>query len=454
MFGSRNQKPLGIEELKRMMKSAKAVIAPKTATELESLTTAIPSSQSDLNSVFYGMISNKIDQFDRDRLIPSKDDWGYLREILPRFDDNGQFVSVEPMVIMFPPIFDGANTAVYEIGNDPTKVVRYHVHHQTAFSEMDPTIVDYWFLKRLESAHIAPKVYYYSQPLNPNKYENGSVIEAGEGKTKNFRPDNRGIQPSIRYTEMEKVGRSIYSYMNVQPNRRMSFTEAIRIGGQMLQLMETLHSYDIIHADAHIGNFAIHNTDDRLVMLDFGRSKIIQPSALIDRHLQSRSSYWLYSRASCWEMQKYPLSYRDDIYRVMCNIAEMIHGNDYASYMDHVCNEQLIPAEYKEGIRDHVIDMKLNGQLFEIPKLETLYTFPKHVKTSFSLADRVPDYAIVDVRRLLSEMMSQLLNVDMFMKPDYSLLQCKLIDILAVVEGTNSLSMNPNNAFKIRFTHL
>lgn len=460
-----NQRNFSCKELREMIASNPM---PTVASEVESLTVAIPTTQSKLHYILATMAEKRIDQFGNDRLVPSnvvpgkkveskgflprltgdlsKNDEFNLKEFIPRIsDDEVLIIPSEEVILPMPPIFYGRDTSVFNIANDPGKVIRYHLHYQPLMTlSIDETLYDYWFLKRLELSDIAPKIYYYSAPL--------MSPPDGLMKTCSSTYEKANYISSMRYVIMEKVGLSIHRYVSKLPDKKTSFTDAIRIGGQMIRLAEKLHSYDIVHGDAHLGNFAIHK--GKIIMIDFGRAKIMSPSELSERHCAIKRDFWISPRVSPWEMQRHLYSYRDDVYRIIQGIAFNMYGVEYSDYLDHIHDFDKIPNEYVELMMDYAIHMKVNGSLFEIPKLHTSYRFPHQLKTSFSLDGIVAEDKIDEVRRLLREIMNEVLKVNVFSKPSYAAIKQKLVDILIVVEGTTNLepSIDINDFFNMEFT--
>ena len=420
--------------------------------EAESLTTSVPTYQGELIRIIHAMSCNMTDEFGQERLGPTKANWRTLLEQLPLIDDNGKCIGAHIATLLFPPIFYSDYTTVFHIQNHPDKVIRYHVHGSSAQGPLDPTVLDYWMLKRIESANIAPKVYYYSAPLDPNEYnQKGDLIEdGGYGKTvKTQLPERKlkefkDIRPSVRYALMDKVDLSIHKYIMSQPERRISFTDAIRICGQMIEILKTIHSMEIVHNDCHMGNFAIHN--NRVVIIDFGQAKLMNKRELIDRGSRHEGDFILHPWISPWEMKRYPPSYRDDVYRVLLGMALGIHGDDYAHFLSHICNLRKIHYLCKQSIAQCVIKLKEKGQIFEIPPLDSPYLFPDDIKTSFSLQGIVPDKVLVDVQRLLNEIVTDVISVDVFTKPNYDLIKNKLLEILMLVDDNlTSESLKPNH---------
>ena len=436
-----------------------AKIAPHyIPNEDESLTVSIPTTQTQLNQIILEMSNNRNDRFGRERLLPNKADWQTVWDDLPLLNEKGDCIAILSTELVYPPIFYGDYTSVFSIKSDPHKVIRYHLHRAPMEGSLDPTVLDYWMLKRIEATNIAPKVYYYSASVDPNEYDqSGELIAlAGPGKTNQTKvqtkEDNKDVKPLVRYAIMEKVGLSIFKYIMSQPDERLSFTDAIRLGGQMINILQTLHSLEIVHCDCHMGNFAIHN--NKIVILDFGRAKLIHKTELSDRHSRFEGDFVHSPWISPWEMQRYIPSYRDDVFRVLLGIALAIYGGSYASYWNHICQLRNVPDTLHKPIYDHVIQIKTTGQIFEIPQLNISYPLPPIMLTAFTLQGVVPDIVLEDVRRLFNEIVNEVLNVNIFTKPNYSIIKSKLLVILMLVEEkVDPQSIKPDyDPFQMTFT--
>ena len=413
--------------------------------ESEIMSRATPANQYNLYRLHKDLEASHMDQFGNPRLTPRKDLWFTGRETIPMFDVDGNYVSVEDGHLVAPPIYYGEVTSVYKIKNAPGKVIRYHFHCIIPMANhADPTAVDYWFLKHLEPTGIVPKVYYFSDSIAPPQ-----PVETLFAKVKSSKCDKSDCIPRVRYAILEEVGATVHGYIVSQPERRATFANAIRMGGQMVGLAEKIHSLSIVHGDSHMGNFAFR--ENKIIMLDFGRGEIISESEQMERCMRNPSSYWVSPRISPWEMQKYSYSYRDDVYRIIQGMAIAIHGYEYNHFLDHLHDWEKMPGDYYKEMRDYAIDLKLKGYLFEIPTKDTQYPFPSDVTTSFSLQGRVPDAVLADVRNLLAEILALVMNVDLFTKPDYSAIKQKLVSILNLVEGDSPALANMEDAFEMYF---
>jgi hypothetical protein len=256
----------------------------------------VPETTSQLYQILHRITNSAYDENGRKRVNPSEDLWPGLMEELPSFDP--QIMNPQKTELLLPPIFDSQATTVFNIRNHPDKVIRYHVHYHR--NRIDPTVNDYWFLKVLEPLRIAPKAYYYSGPLVQTTWvsskEESEQNPAGKtrkiifnDKKKWFNEDKK--IPEVRFAILEKVGINIYHFAEKQSVRSLS--TAIRLGGQMIQLIETLHGRSLAHGDAHMGNFAFSNEGDRLLLIDFGQSKVITHThgIPIDGGMIQRSRY-------------------------------------------------------------------------------------------------------------------------------------------------------------------
>jgi hypothetical protein len=231
--------------------------------------------------------------------------------------------------LVMPPIYKAGHTGVYNIVDHPTKVIKYHaycLHIDT--DPFDATVVEAYFMKRLAEADLTLNVDYYSGYVS----ERGTLTEA-DRKIKDVSCP-WGVTPHIRYMIMDKVGPSLLTYMSTGGRARIPFLEAMKLGKQMIELMKKLHNLNIIHGDAHMGNFAFKTDDPSsgLILIDFGRAKIVDevPPA----SMPSSACRMLHPFAALWEMDGCKVSFRDDVYRAVQMTAMSLYGMYHFNYLN------------------------------------------------------------------------------------------------------------------------
>lgn len=402
-------------------------------TGLTKLSSQHPKNQAQLDTILKLLASATKDEFGMNRLYPDLNEWFELTDRIPIII-GGTYI-VQNVQYNSCRIYESDITTVYNVIDYPEIVVRYHVHWDSALSPIDTTVVDFWFLRQLAGTGLVAKVYYFSAPLDPNHYDHkrGRLIESGaNGKTKTTLGPKPTDKPGVRYMVMEKVGQSVQSYFRSRVNKCVPFEDAIRMGGQMITLLEKLHAFNFIHGDAHMGNFAIK--DNRLIFIDFGHGRIIDRSELSDKHEASTERCWCHPWLSVWEMHRYQASFRDDVYRVLQGLAMIIHGQGYFKFMEHLYSTRASSVGLRASMRQRFVDIKESGGLFEIPPVPCdLCAYPAGMPTSFSLVGKVPEGALVEVRKILSSIMTALLAVPIEAKPDYAMIKRGFARVLRTV---------------------
>jgi hypothetical protein len=227
-------------------------------------------------------------------------------------------------------IYKQGHTGVYEIESHPDKVIKYHAYCFAPNTDpYDATVVESYFMNRiaLQDPDIALKVDFYS----------GYVSEPGSlADNQRKIPDVTcpgGVQPHIRYMIMERVGSSIFQYMYTKPDNRIPFLEAMQLGKQMISLMQRLHNLNIVHGDAHWANFAFKNvnTFSDLILIDFGRAKMVDKDAVFP---DGRASGLVHPYTSGWELFDCRVSFRIDVYRTAQANAMLIYGMPYFNFLN------------------------------------------------------------------------------------------------------------------------
>ena len=257
---------------------------------------------------------DQFNQFNHRRFLPNTTAWTSLEETLP-----GEIFGVEGTVkVTLDPKVIGktAFTAVYSLLENPNWAIKYHNYcFDSIIDPIDTTLVESWFLEKLATAGITHKIIYFSRHVEG--------LPSG-GKLPNVScPDNPGVVPVVRYMITERVGMSVNAFLDKV--KTIPFRTVMKIGGQMIELIERLHRFDTIHGDVHGGNFAFR--DGKVILIDFGRARIVDSDdLLVEPKLQDLNSigYWFYPVLSMWETEWFKPSYRDDMFRLVQLVASLV----------------------------------------------------------------------------------------------------------------------------------
>ncbi len=193
--------------------------------------------------------------------------WLQPKELLP-FD----LPTVHNLVLLKD--VDGS-AKVFSLEDDTSKVLVYRGSATSPFHRADhrePSLVDFWFLKYIESTGVVPLVYILSQKMN---YRDCPAIRSETGcktpKCFSFAEDH------VRYTIMERLpGRSLKAMGS------MSRRDAIQYGVAMLDAVSRIHAYNVVHGDLHAGNVIVVSDDGNLKFIDFENASIFVDECLDD----------------------------------------------------------------------------------------------------------------------------------------------------------------------------
>jgi serine/threonine protein kinase len=147
---------------------------------------------------------------------------------------------------------------------------------------------------------------------------------------------------------------------------RIPFDQAIEYGIKMIELLKKLHSKNVIHGDAHLGNFAMRRTDpDELMLIDFGRAQYVGPTEIAS--VKTRSDFCtntvrLHPFYTKWEIKGCNHAFRDDVYRAVEMTAVIMHGQSHLDYYKTLHKKN--KAVYRE--------IKNSGNFFNLPNTSTI----------------------------------------------------------------------------------
>jgi hypothetical protein len=132
----------------------------------------------------------------------------------------------------------------------------------------------------------------------------------------------------------------------------------------MIELIKKLHSFNVIHGDAHLGNFATRlRNPDELMFIDFGRAKYVGAQD-IEKAKNNGGKFrsnkeFFHPFIGKWERQDCKPAFRDDVYRAVATTAIIIHGSAHIKYL------KVLPHFSKDLIKQ----IKDTGNLLNLPQL-------------------------------------------------------------------------------------
>ncbi len=302
---------------------------------------------------------------------------------------------------------------------------------------------DYWFLEYLQgSSGLVPQVLDISDPVFRmdlvEKFTSFQAANVG-GKLLIETCTHPGTMPEIRYLLMERLsGESIEQFaLDTSPQ---SIAQTMELGVRMIRALQDLHQHNVIHGDAHSGNFILPGVTDEpslrhgLKLIDFEQARLFNrmdyegdfcddPAFISSLPLARIQTEMLNSP---WEGRGCIKSFRDDIHRVFLSLATMIHGEAYSIYFSALSKKTgQSPAliQLLSKVWTHHRD---RGQIFEVKGFVEfskqmgirLPNFP--LESHFSLRPLVKNVqALETVRRLFKSLEQQVIDMKITDRPDY-----------------------------------
>jgi hypothetical protein len=235
-----------------------------------------------------------------------------------------------------------------------------------------------------------------------------------------------------------------YSTSESTPSRaratgRPGIADIFRMGIDMVHLIQTVHSQNIIHGDIDWDSFVCQHAKPscgHLRILGFDRAKIFNAEEIerevtargerggcfVEHHAVFYTSVWL----SPWEMRDCVTSLRDDVYRVMLVLGFLIHGDMYNEYMRFLTAAKMwnFRPDLARTLVGHYVNAKDSGDVFEVNPIVWKELAP-HFKI---FKPRVDGMAM---------------TLESIMPGKAQLVRAKLRRLMAVVIG-GSISEDPN----------
>ena len=373
------------------------------------------------------------DSFGSNRFRPNMNLWDKPSEVVrmgPRGNAKQFLVQLKTK-----PIYLQGATGVFGmvapgLGTRKKFVLKYRLECEdwTNLRTPNSVIQEAWFMSQLAPKGMTTPAVYYSDPaLNVREVPISGIKKLEKTSCE----ESRGDKPVIRYMISEKAGRDLHDFLfRKSPGRtEPTFQDKIKIAGQMILYLERLHALNIVHGDAHTGNWIVEN--GVVKMIDFGRSKIITDSELDANQCRMKpASSHLWNTK--WEMRWCPYSYRDDVVQAVFMLGIMLHGYNFQKYV-----------EYLEKHLDEHARMKNGAIYFDYQPSAGFVVDSSVPKSEFSVAELLvgrDDDTVKAVREKLDTLSSLASNdaIAIGEKPDYEGIKKALGAILYAVDGLRS----------------
>ena len=226
---------------------------------------------------------------------------------------------------------------------DQDVVVKYmndcwhRLEHRGAAPKQHPLLVEYLFLTSLKATGLVPRPIYYSAPTTVpcDSHPLPDRIMSSFLQRKLAECTEAGTE--VRFLVQERAGFTLNRYFDFIALTRPWLFVARRAVGltiKVVQMLEYLHGTGVVHGDIHRRNILFKHTynhlndtgidtDKNLVLIDFEYA-VVRPIPPVPR---GTPPVWMNlnpSLLSFWQLQGARLGPRDDVYRAIELLADVL----------------------------------------------------------------------------------------------------------------------------------
>ena len=284
----------------------------------------------------------------------------HLREVVDDMDKSGPDMNsignrMEPLLNgeilgLERQLFRSWSSALWSVTNRPDILIKYQIYAPDEYPVYFHSLSrEYYFLDWIEHLRISPKVFYLSGPSRVGARATTSRKCSAVAMT-DIEWTKEAVGREVRFMVMEKVpGLSLYEY---QEQRRFTEKSAAHFGKKIMNILRILHDEtNIVHGDIHMGNWMYEPVGQLVKLIDFGSARFVT-SNIAPREPRSKHVLW-----SPWEHEGSYAQRRDDVFRTVFILAELVTGRDFLI-------NWFKPKNSNQMIRD-----KLNANLFQLNPL-------------------------------------------------------------------------------------
>ena len=294
------------------------------------------------------------------------------------------------------PVANSRFSSVFTTRGDREIIVKYQTDLGDAEGKVTVLFKDFHFGSVAHHHGISPKYIFLSPPvLCPNS----KTLKTNFEMPTEWWAHVSVKEATVRYLIMQRGGETVKSLARKKANRNFSLLEAVNFGIQLLEAIRKLHdSAGIIHGDLHYENVLIRRDSGEIELIDFGRAKYV--STLSSNSRAAASLKKVHHMQSPWEMDGYEYSRRDDVYRVLQMMVQLMNDDSHEE-------------EIRQGIENNpraVMNFKASGSLISESIIQSATDLPViqgvvryHIKELLSVVrgtkrvtDR-PNYEEIDI---------------------------------------------------------
>ena len=325
-------------------------------------------------------------------------------------------------------LHSGVYSAVFTVNETRTILIKYQCDCDDP-ADLHPILRDGWISTMANEWDICPKTHYISPPV---ALPVPRVGKFGLKMSQSSRERCAAQGGTVRYMVMERVlGESLSVRKFRLENIPFLMSHSVAIVIHVLAKLRTLHDNGIVHGDVHTGNVLISSDADGYMLvhlIDFGLAFFDEPN--LPNHPVFEEGTWLHELTSPWQLQGYPWSKRDDVYRAVDMLARLINGQEYMSFV----------RELKNTGHGALLTWRMTEFLFEIPP-GTIHTGPFPFDPTRLGVD---DDTAMEIRRRFRTIWEFALDVDNVNdEPAIIEIQTELMKILTAVFPQTKSSPTP-----------
>ena len=374
---------------------------------------------------------------------------GYLvnrDRIAITFDSRIMAAELEP----FTPAFDGEPT--HREANWVVKYVNdcYERLKGPAGGLLHPGVMEASYLFLLQGSGLTPYTIYISPPAQIQPFPILSArIQSEILQNRGSHDRCAAAGAEVRFIVQQRAGQPVTNYMNClvtalgASNSTALLSSALRVTIKVVQMLERLHQFGILHGDIHSGNILFASSvgpacppleaEPELLFIDFGMAEYFPSQTGSDIHKPfplSRNT----RLAAPWSLMDHRAGRRDDVYRAIEMLGRIIGRESNliairahvaaaaaASGVDPADEPKMMPIK-----RDIALGFKLRCPLF-VPSA----CFNPAGHDRMGLGEQLLPVVQAKLQAVMDNVMSA--NVHPDSTPSYSAIVSDLTDILNIV---------------------
>ena len=262
----------------------------------------------------------------------------------PQFATNEEHTPIGDVTVGDPPIGRSDFSVVLPVEGHAGEVMKYQGNCD-ALDQVDavhPLQIDYGFGLLASAAGVAAAPTFLSpgaridSQLHSRKLQFDLFI-ANRPTEQRVRAEcaRRGV---VRYMIVERV----VSCLGERTRAPVPPAEAVRIGIEVIQLLQRLHAAGVVHGDLHAGNICRRRAaPNPLTLIDFGFASFVAAET-DDFRPGAGNLTWVHRSLTPWQLEGHRFVRRDDVYKAVYMVARLIGGPALDQYSHSLIGPALL----------------------------------------------------------------------------------------------------------------